>query len=123
MPNTSNIQILASDTNRDIRVSSVNWTNDSIVTVSNAESIIGYVNNRPNWQSLENPYYDYVSDLNNILKDINIKDGLVYVNSEKEFASYKKLIKIVGKILDLYNRSKSLETHREPRTCGEEYND
>ena len=126
MPQNGNVRIVSSDSND--RVATIGWVDSSITTYTGSDSICSArtfnskVEYAPEiWETPNNPYYDYVSDLNNILKNVKIQDSGVYVNDE--FASYRVLSQVMNKICDVYNRYKNIKTYKEPSSKGDEYNE
>lgn len=126
MPQNRNVRIISSSS--DNRVATIGWVDSSITTYTGSDSICdartfnSKVEYAPEiWETSNNPYYDYVSDLNNILKNVKIQDSGVYVNDE--FASYRVLSQVMNKICDVYNRYKNIKTYKEPSSKGDEYNE
>lgn len=122
MPDMSRVNILASDS--DSRSANYVYVTDNIRTI-NADTfnscVTSYIQPEPNWQTIENPYYDYVSELSSILKDVKIKDSGVYINDE--YASYRVLTQTMNKICNIYNRYNNIKTRKEPSSKGDEYNE
>lgn len=73
------------------------------------------------WESPNNPYFDYVSEIKNLTKNINVVYNQVYINNE--FASYRKLAELIQKFVDIHNRYKNMKIHNEPEMKGDEFDE
>ena len=73
------------------------------------------------WESPDNPYFDYVTELKNLTKNVKVKDNQVFIDGD--FASYRKLAQLVQGYVNIYNRYKNLKSYEEPNMKGDEFNE
>lgn len=104
-------------------ISSSNWSSLNYVTVSDSNNtIVGTRTFNTNiWKSPDNPYYDYVSDINSIIGNLKVVEGQLY--DGENLIGYDELCDIVTKLSRIVHAHNDLETRSEPPLSGEEYNE
>lgn len=73
------------------------------------------------WETSDNPYFEYVSELKNLTKNLKIKNNQVFIDDE--YASYRKLAEVIQCFINAYNRYKKIKVRNEPETKGDEFNE
>jgi hypothetical protein len=128
MPNNlNNINFVSESNNNYVTIRSNNG-NTQLYYITDSTPIVGCktfttkTSYAPEiWETPDNPYFEYVSELKNLTKNLKIKNNQVFVDDE--YASYRKLAEVIQCFINAYNRYKKIKVCNEPETKGDEFNE